>query len=72
MPAGDVHSLIAHKIALVWLQRRHSARPCTLGLELAAAKLKRRWGFEGQGVDVEDAQAVVKEYGAATLSINLL
>jgi hypothetical protein len=72
MPADDVHSLIAHEIALVWLQHRHRGMPCTLGLELAASRLVRRWGFEGQGADVEDAQAAVNEYGPATLFMNLL
>ena len=72
MPADHVHSLIAHEIALVWLQRRHPTRPCTLGLDLAAAKLVQRWGFEGQGADVEVAQQLVNDYGAATGYMNLL
>jgi hypothetical protein len=66
IPADDVHSLIARQIALIWLQHRHPARPGTLGLYLAAAKLTRRWGFEGQGADVEEAQQLVDEHGAAT------
>jgi hypothetical protein len=72
LPAADVPSLIARNIALVWLRRRQPARPCTLGVDLRAAKLVQSWGFEGPGADVAAAQQLVREYGAATLYLNAM
>jgi hypothetical protein len=64
---GD-DSILAHHIAMAWLQYQEqmAAGTWTLGDDVRAAELTRSWGFTGEGANVEQRRLEAERYGSTT------